>query len=201
MRWKTALILAVVMGTAFAGLMAATAGAQREPPPRGTSTFELRGANGATVGVMVLMPQRRGVFVSIGARGLTPGYHGFHIHAIGRCDRAAVDATGQPAPFTSAGPHFNPDRVSHGQHRGDFPPLLVGRTGTARAAFETDRFTIRQLLDADGSAAIIHANPDNEANIPDRYVGPDGPGPDFATRETGDSGARVACGVVRQPRR
>ena len=201
MRWKTAMILAVVLGTAFTGLVAATAGAQRDPLPKGSSSFELRSANGPAIGTMTLTPQRRSVLVSIGVRGLTPGYHGFHVHAIARCDRLAVDAAGQPTPFSTAGPHFNPDMVAHGQHRGDFPPLLVGRAGTASATFPTDRFTIGQLLDADGSAAIVHANPDNEANIPGRYVGPEGPGPDGATRETGDSGDRVACGVVKRPRR
>jgi Cu-Zn family superoxide dismutase len=200
MRRKMAMILAVVLATAFTGLMAATAGAQRERPPRGSAVVELRGANGAAIGTIVLAPQRRGVLVSANVRGLTPGYHGFHVHAIGRCDRAAVDATGRPAPFASAGPHFNPERVDHGLHRGDFPPLLVSRAGTATAAFVTDRFTVRQLIDVDGSAAIIHANRDNSANIPDRYVGPEGAGPDFATRETGDSGDRVACGVVPRPR-
>ncbi len=201
MRRKTAMILAAVLGMAFAGLAVATAGAQREPVPKGSSSFGLVGANGAAVGTMTLTPQSRTVRVAANVRGISPGYHGFHVHAIGRCDRAAVDAAGQPAPFATAGPHFNPDMVSHGQHRGDFPPLLVTRAGTASATIATDRFTIAQLLDADGAAVIIHANPDNHSNIPGRYVGPEGPGPDAVTRETGDSGDRIACGVVKRPKR
>jgi Cu-Zn family superoxide dismutase len=58
--------------------------------------------------------------------------------------------------------------------------------------FETDRFTIRQLRDADGSAVMVHAAADNFANIPPRYGTPDD-----ETKNTGDAGARAACGVIR----
>ena len=59
--------------------------------------------------------------------------------------------------------------ASHGAHAGDLPPLLVNANGTASAAFETDRFTIAQLRDADGSALMVHAGPDDFADIPTRY--------------------------------
>jgi len=59
--------------------------------------------------------------------------------------------------------------------------------------FETDRFGIDTLRDTDGSAVMIHAGADNHGNIPTRYA-PDGP--DQVTRDTGDSGARIACGPV-----
>ena len=72
------------------------------------------------------------------------------------------------------------------------PSLLVNADGTASAAFETDRFTIRQLRDADGSAVMVHAGPDNFANIPPRYGTAD-----QETLDTGDSGTRAACGVIR----
>src|SRR5262249_31219340 len=69
--------------------------------------------------------------------------------------------------------------------------------GTGHATITTDRFRVPQLLDADGSAIIIHTLPDNQANIPNRYAGPGGKtGPDIESRKPGDSGARVACGVI-----
>ena len=69
---------------------------------------------------------------------------------------------------------------------------MVNADGKAKAKFKTDRFRVADLFDADGSAVIIHANPDNYANIPTRYVAT----PDTATLATGDAGARIACGVV-----
>jgi hypothetical protein len=93
------------------------------------------------------------------AQGLTPGFHGFHVHAIGQC----------VAPFTSAGGHYNPSGVGHGSHAGDMPSLLVLDGGSAQAQFSTDNYTIDKLLDADGSAIIVHAAPDNFANIPTCY--------------------------------
>ena len=71
--------------------------------------------------------------------------------------------------------------------------LLVKRNGTATLRLTTDRFTIADLRDADGSAVMVHAGADNFANIPPRYAPG---GPDQATLDTGDSGARVACGEI-----
>jgi superoxide dismutase, Cu-Zn family len=120
---------------------------------------------------------------------VTPEFHGFHVHEIGEC----------VPPFTSAGGHFSPGDVPHGKHAGDMPSLLVNEDGTAELEFETDRFSISDLFDASGSAVIVHAGRDNFANIPTRYHShTEGTlGPDSATLATGDSGARVACGVVR----
>ncbi len=144
-------------------------------------------ATGETIGVVRFdrRGRSRAVRVSVRVRELSPGFHGFHVHAVGKCEAPG---------FTSAGPHLNPAGASHPRHAGDMPPLLVTRRGTAEARFVTDRFTIRDLRDADGSAVIVHALPDNQANIPpDRYD----PDPDEMTLATGDSGARVACGRVR----
>jgi Cu-Zn family superoxide dismutase len=78
------------------------------------------------------------------------------------------------------------------------PSLLVKQDGTAELDFRTDSFTVDQLLDADGSAVIVHAGPDNFGNIPSRYLSSATliPGPDATTLATGDAGARAACGVV-----
>ena len=145
----------------------------------------LRNADGERVG-RVEMRERRwegGVLLVARVHDLAPGFHGFHVHTTGRCDAPA---------FTTAGGHFNPTAAGHGDHAGDLPSLLVNEDGTAVLATVTDRFSIRDLRDADGSAVIVHSGRDNFANIPARYGGPDA-----ETLSTGDSGSRVACGVVR----
>jgi Cu-Zn family superoxide dismutase len=125
------------------------------------------------------------VVIDVSVHDLPPGFHGFHVHAVGECT---------PPSFTSAGGHFDYDSHTHGDHSGDFPVLLVGADGTANARFNTDRFTVADLFDSDGSALIIHAGPDNYANIPPRYVS----APDATTLATGDSGGRIACGVIER---
>ncbi|MGH9165520.1 MAG: superoxide dismutase family protein, partial [Acidimicrobiales bacterium] len=72
--------------------------------------------------------------------------------------------------------------------------------GQAQATFRTDNFTLAQLLDRDGSAVVVHAGPDNQANIPARYLQTpgDAAGPDAATLSTGDSGGRQRCGLTQR---
>lgn len=138
---------------------------------------------GSAVGTVNLLSTDTRVEVFVDASRLTPGFHGFHVHTVGRCE----------APFTSAGGHYNPGSAVHRDHAGDLPILLVNRDGTARASFTTDRLTVAELFDADGSAIIVHADPDNYAHIPVRYSAT---GPDATTLATGDAGGRVACGIV-----
>jgi Cu-Zn family superoxide dismutase len=147
----------------------------------------LRDAAGRVVGHVWLSQPRRGGDVEVLARvhGLAPGFHGFHIHTTGRCDAPG---------FMTAGGHFNPTGASHPGHAGDLPSVLVNADGTGVLVAVTDRFSIAELSDADGSAVIVHSGPDNFANIPPRYGTPD-----QETLNTGDSGTRVACGVVRRP--
>jgi len=73
---------------------------------------------------------------------------------------------------------------------------VVDRDGRGWLELQTDRFTVPDLLDADGSAVIVHAAPDNLGHIPARYAAG---GPDAATLATGDAGGRLACGVVQLP--
>ena len=150
-----------------------------------TARATLHDATGGKVGRVWLHERRRsdGVAVLVTARGLQPGFHGFHIHAIGHCD---------PPGFTTAGGHLSLTGAPHGGHTGDLPSLLVNADGSGMLAAVTDRFSLADLRDADGSAAMVHSGPDNFANIPPRY----GP-PDQETLTTGDSGSRIACGVVR----
>jgi len=127
---------------------------------------------------------------------LTPGFHGLHVHDVGTCTGPA---------FTSAGGHYNPAASSHGTHAGDLPPLDVAADGSAHAIDETAAFTVAGLLAAD-VAVVVHAAPDNFANITSEYYydgnadtvidTSDPSGPDATTLSTGDSGARKACGLV-----
>ena len=143
----------------------------------------LRDASGNPVGVAKLTEDDGEVLVRATVHDLPAGFHGFHVHANGEC----------VAPFTSAGGHFNPTAATHPSHAADMPVLLVNSDGTGEARFKTDRYDVADLFDANGSALVIHAKPDNYANIPtDRYD----PDPDATTLATGDAGGRIACGVV-----
>ena len=145
----------------------------------------LMDATGQRVGRVWMREDRRDDVVYLEARfdDLPAGFHGFHIHTTGRCDAPG---------FTTAGGHFNPTGATHGAHAGDLPSLLVTADGEAFLATATDRFSISDLRDADGSAVMVHSGLDNFANIPARYGGPD-----QETLNTGDAGSRLACGVVR----
>jgi superoxide dismutase, Cu-Zn family len=152
----------------------------------GVASARMHDAQGNFLGKVWLLPRPGGkVAVRAATSFLPAGFHGFHIHAIGKCE----------APFTSAGGHYNPGSAGHGAHAGDMPVLFVARDGNAWTEFQSDAFTIDELLDADGSAVIIHAGPDNHANIPTRYSAT---GPDATTLATGDAGARIACGVIER---
>ncbi|ULE34055.1 superoxide dismutase[Cu-Zn] [Mycobacterium sp. IDR2000157661] len=126
---------------------------------------------------------------------LSPGFHGLHIHEWGRCEANSVAPTGgQPGDFNSAGGHL------HGETPhpaiGDLGVLDVRSDGSARLVTTTDSITVDDLRGPQGSALMIHERADNFANIPDRYTVNGVPGPDAETLATGDSGARVACGVL-----
>lgn len=149
-------------------------------------------SEGEKLGTVTFDEQRKSVVVTAELEGLTPGFHGFHIHETGKCDPEADDG-----PFTSAGGHFSSGGKDHPNHAGDLPPLLVSEDGTAQMSVETDRFTLDDLADEDGSTLIVHSGPDNFANVPERYL--DAPAPDEDTRSTGDAGDRDACGTIAEP--
>jgi Cu-Zn family superoxide dismutase len=137
---------------------------------------------------------RGGNQVRIHAWSLAPGFHGIHVHMVGICD------PGGPKPFASSGGHFNPTGKPEGMQAGAFPVLLAGADGEAQTQFVDGNFTIPDLLGPSGTAIVIHAAPDNYANVPNRYTANGVAGPDAETQMTGDAGARVACGVVSAPR-
>jgi Cu/Zn superoxide dismutase len=172
----------ITLNSPIVGMAGRRPGAQAHP---------MKNSAGEEVGAAFFTQDEGGVFVNVEVTGLTPGFHGFHVHTTGEC-------TGS---FTSAGGHLNPAPAQgHGEHLGDLPVLYANADGVAVAEFVTDRFTLEDLFDADGSALIVHSAPDNFANIPDRYSssepGAPATGPDATTLVSGDSGSRVTCGVV-----
>lgn len=126
----------------------------------------------------------RVVHIHVTASGLKPGLHGVHLHAVGKCE----------APFTSAGGHYDPGPAgntdpdaNHPFHMGDLPNLKIGADGKGELDATTTRVTISDgpltLLDADGSAIIIHGNQDQ--------------GITGEPKSGVSGGPRVACGVIK----
>lgn len=131
----------------------------------------------------------------------TDAFHGFHIHANDNPPNGEICQAdpNQPANtwFVSAGPHWGLKGQVQPNHLGDLPSLLINSDGTADARFRTGRFEPGQL---GGKALILHAGPDNFANIP---LGSDATqytaNSDAAiaqTKATGNAGNRIACGVI-----
>ena len=167
-------------------VLAGTASARREAAP-GAAVARLQDAAGNRLGSVWFLPRSSGkIAIRVSASYLSEGFHGFHVHAVGKCE----------APFTTAGGHFNPKSRGHGSHDGDLSPLWVDADGRGWLELQTDRFAVADLLDDDGSAVIVHAGPDNLGHIPARYSAG---GPDAATLATGDAGSRTACGIVQRP--
>ena len=203
-RLRTASI-ATALALGAGGVMLASAGGAAGGTRLRADLVDL---NGASVGkARLTFDDGRGeVQVRIKVSPSMAGFHGFHIHSVGKCE----------APFTTAGSHLGENAADpthrHRNHAGDLPVLLVDSEGRAEAEFDTDRFNLADLLDTDGAAFIIHAGPDNYANIPAtdattgaaRYSNPNGVNPpvypntvtDAATLATGDSGGRSICGVI-----
>jgi Cu-Zn family superoxide dismutase len=143
-----------------------------------TSTT-LKDKDGKQVGTVTLTNTPNGVLMRFDLTGLSPREHAVHIHAVGKCE---------PPDFKSAGPHFNPDATQHGlmnsqgPHAGDMPNLIVPDSGKLSLEVLNSMVSLRDepaLLDADGSAIVIHATAD-----------------DYATDPAGNAGDRVACGVI-----
>jgi Cu-Zn family superoxide dismutase len=163
---------------ALASLLAGCAALQA--PPESSAITELRNAAGQPVGTARLNQAGNVVRILVEARGLPPGLHAVHVHAVGKCE---------PPDFTSAGPHFNPANKQHGalnpqgSHAGDLPNIDIGADGNGRLETANEQMTLgagsTSIWDADGSTLIVHAAPD-----------------DFKTDPTGNSGARIACGVL-----
>jgi Cu-Zn family superoxide dismutase len=156
-------------------LMAAPAAAAVPP-----SVIEIRKADGSLAARAMVWQNHASVDVRVQAAGLPAGHYGVHLHAVGRCEAPA---------FASAGPHWNPTARQHGSlnpaghHLGDLPNLDVDAMGGGRLEFSISGASLNGadgIFDADGAALVIHAAAD-----------------DYRTDPTGNSGARIACGVLK----
>ena len=169
------------------------------PPQEGdgipAATAQVQDGDGTELGTAEFTEVDGGMEVRVDLSELEPGHHGLHVHEIGLCepDSAAPDDPSETGDFLSAGGHLGGEETEHPDHPGDLPSLLVTEDGTAQMTFVTDRLTAQDLLDEDGSALMVHSDPDNFANIPERYA-PEGPDEDSTS--AGDAGDRSACGVV-----
>lgn len=163
----------------LAALMFASASASAQ-----AASAALKGVDGKDLGSVTLTEapgKPGGVLLTVSVKGLSPGEHAFHVHAVGICD----------APFKSAGGHFNPKDHKHGilsaegGHAGDMPNLHVPASGELTVEILNTAITLEKgkptsVFDDDGSAIVIHVGKD-----------------DYTTDPTGDAGDRVACGVIQ----
>ena len=144
-------------------------------------TVEIMDSDGNAIGTAELSQEDAGVMVTLEVEGLEEGMHGIHFHETGMCE--APD-------FESAGGHFNPTGAMHGMdnpdgpHAGDLPNIEVSDDGTASQEFTAENVTLaigeeNSLLKEGGTALVIHAGEDDQMTDP-----------------SGDSGDRIACGVV-----
>lgn len=175
-------------GNVFICLLLVSAAATAQPSGPSSSstkaepkaTAELKNTKGQSVGEVTMRETPEGVLLTIELQSVEPGVKAFHIHDAGRCEAPT---------FQSAGPHFNPNKQPHGllapagAHAGDLPNIHVPASGTAAIEVLAPGVTLspgdRSLLDANGSAVVLHAKAD-----------------DYASDPAGNAGDRVACGVV-----
>lgn len=142
---------------------------------------DILGSDGVKLGEAVFTQGTIGVLATITVKGLPPGKHGMHIHSKGTCDHHDH--------FKSASGHIDPDEKAHGYlnpdgpEKGDLPNIIIHADGSAALELFMPQLDVAggkaALLDADGSALMIHDAPD-----------------DHITQPIGGSGARIACGVI-----
>lgn len=142
-----------------------------------SASAELLARSGSTVSGSVGFSETDGrLRVEANVTGLTPGEHGFHVHEAGDC--SAPDAS-------SAKGHFNPMGKAHGHHAseehhgGDLPNLIANAQGEAKYSAEIRGLTLAGATGVVGRSIVIHADPD-----------------DYKSQPAGNSGKRIACGVI-----
>ena len=138
-------------------------------------TAEMRNAEGEPIGTVVMQQGSGGFLVAVMLEGIEPGPHGIHIHSVGTCT----------PDFKASGGHINVDNRQHGllnadgPDNGDLPNIYAAADGTVQAELFTTLVDPDLLMDADGSAIVVHENRD-----------------DHKTQPIGGAGGRIACGVL-----
>lgn len=141
---------------------------------------DLKDAKGMSVGMAMISPAKGGgVSIDLDVHGLTPGEHALHFHGVPKCE----------APFTTAGPHFNPENKKHGlqspdgPHAGDMMNFTVDAKGNAKTTITNKNVTMgaepNSLYTNGGTALMIHAAAD-----------------DMKTDPGGAAGDRIICGTI-----
>ncbi|MBV9955739.1 MAG: superoxide dismutase family protein [Pseudolabrys sp.] len=163
------------------GLVAALAVTCVTPASAQLAVAQIKDSSGKPIADANFTQTPAGVLIRLDIKGLPAGERAFHIHAVGKCE----------APFTSAGPHFNPGGHKHGMmagqaHAGDMPNLHIPQSGelsiqVLNGAVTLEKGKPNSLLKEEGTALVIHAKAD-----------------DYKTDPAGDAGDRIACGVVTE---
>jgi superoxide dismutase, Cu-Zn family len=170
-------LLLIAMTASLASLPQAGFG----KPPATLAKATLALGEGSPAGSASIRQRHGKTLLELDLTGLTPGAHGMHFHAVGQCG-------GTGPAFSGAGPHLNPAGLKHGtmnpagHHMGDLPNVTADAHGKVKTRITLDGDPAQlsaALFDADGSALVIHAGPDDNMTDP-----------------SGNSGARVACGVL-----
>jgi Cu-Zn family superoxide dismutase len=151
---------------------------QGQPGQSATATLQAGPDQAGFSGTVTFTQEGNGLHIVAQVAGVKPdGAHGFHLHETGDCTHAGAEGK----HFTSAGGHFNPGNAPHAcppasaRHAGDFGNIQVSG-GAGRIDTTTDLLTLSSVV---GKAVILHAGPD-----------------DCTTQPSGNSGDRLACGVV-----
>jgi superoxide dismutase, Cu-Zn family len=173
---------AVLAAIAVAACSGQARGPEGAKLPDVTATAPLFDTSGARVGVASFSDGDGNTQMGVSVTGLQPGEHGMHIHETGTCT---------PPSFESAGSHLNPASKQHGllnpqgPHAGDLPNLGVEADGSADTAFTVSASLLAEgpgsMLGKERRAFVIHADPDDQKTDP-----------------SGNSGARVVCGVIER---
>jgi len=167
----------------LAGVLFMVWAPEAEAARKAHAMANMKGLDGKALGTVDFEQTNHGVLITFDLHGLPPGAHAIHIHTSGNCD--------PKVKFTAAGPHFSPEPRNHGfmvkggPHPGDLPNQFADAAGVLHAATLTNAFSLgngkRSIFDRNGASIIVHARSDDYTSQPD-----------------GNSGDRIACGVIKR---